>query len=201
MTTTKKLGCGGCALWFFAGVGFLFIGVPVIIGTVSGVYHIFGNLEFRWQPSNSMEPTIHGSEDKSLADKLVIDKWAYRSKLPERSDIILFSPTETLVKESFMAPFVKRIVALPGEKVEIVNEQLYINGQPLVEEYLAPKSITTANVCTSSPTPGYLTKAQTIPPDSYLVMGDNRMMSYDGRCWGTVPKANIIGKITKIIKN
>lgn len=201
MTTNKKLGFGGCAIRFFAGIGFL-ISVPIFLVIWSILWHQFGNTETHSQFVGAMEPTIHGGgPDKDASDKFVVDKWAYRSNSPERFDIVYFTPTEALLKESFTKPFLQRIVALPGENVEIKNQRFYVNGQVLTEDSINVKGSTVIEVCQSSPTPAYLKQPQTIPPDSYLTMGDSRMNSYDGRCWGTVPRKNIIGKVTKIIKN
>ncbi|BDA75487.1 hypothetical protein RIVM261_032260 [Rivularia sp. IAM M-261] len=157
------------------------------------------NVEVRWMPSSSMEPTIHGSPDKNEADKMIIDKTVYRSQKAQRFDIIVFEPTDALREEQYTLPFVKRIVALPGEKVELKNGKIYINNKPLKESFIKNQA-TFIDVCVSSPTAPYLAKHVIIPQNSYLLMGDNRTQSYDGRCWGTVPSSKIIGKVYQILK-
>lgn len=151
-----------------------------------------------WIPAGSMEPTLHGTPFPWKADWVLIDKLIYRSKLPKRGDIILFEPTENLLREQFTTPFIKRIIALPGEKVELKNGKVYINNKPLQEEkYKSAEELTSVEVCIPIPEQPYLAKSQIIPPDSYLVMGDKRGSSYDSRCWGVVPRKNIIGKIVR----
>ncbi|BAU07092.1 signal peptidase I [Fischerella thermalis CCMEE 5268] len=151
--------------------------------------------EARWIPSGSMEPTLHGSPNQWEADKIIVDKLSYKFSNPQRGDIVVFSPTKELQKEDYQDAFIKRIIALPGEQVALKNGKVYINNQPLPENtYLSPSQQTVVNVCTSGPQPPFLAKSVTIPPDSYLVLGDNRNSSYDSRCWGVVPRENIIGR-------
>ncbi|PMB27132.1 signal peptidase I [Fischerella thermalis CCMEE 5198] len=151
--------------------------------------------EARWIPSGSMEPTLHGSPNQWEADKIIVDKLSYKFSNPQRGDIVVFSPTKELQKEDYQDAFIKRIIALPGEQVALKNGKVYINNQPLRENtYLSPSQQTVVNVCTSGPQPPFLAKSVTIPPDSYLVLGDNRNSSYDSRCWGVVPRENIIGR-------
>ena len=74
-----------------------------------------------------------------------------------------------------------------------------INNKPLAEDkYLTSKQQTEIDACISLDGQAYLSKPVTIPPDSYLMLGDNRPNSYDGRCWGVVPRNMIIGKAYKI---
>ncbi|MBD2432604.1 MULTISPECIES: signal peptidase I [Fischerella] len=151
--------------------------------------------EARWIPSGSMEPTLHGSPNQWKADKIIVDKLSYKFSNPQRGDIVVFSPTKELQQEQYQDAFIKRIIGLPGEKVALKNGKVYINNEPLPENtYLSPSQETVVNVCTSGPQPPFLAKPVTIPPDSYLVLGDNRDSSYDSRCWGVVPRENIIGR-------
>ena len=151
--------------------------------------------EARWIPTGSMEPTLHGSQNQWEADKIIVDKVSYKFSDPKRGDIVVFSPTKALQAEHFQDAFIKRVVALPGEKVQLKNGQVYINGKPLQEkQYLSQEQSTVLDVCTSSQQPPFLSQTRTMPSDSYLVLGDNRNSSYDSRCWGVVPKENIIGK-------
>ncbi|MEM6752206.1 MAG: signal peptidase I [Cyanobacteria bacterium P01_C01_bin.38] len=149
--------------------------------------------EARWIPSGSMEPTLHGTPNQWEADKIIVDKLSYNFSVPQRGDVVVFSPTEQLQKEEFHDAFIKRIIALPGDKVQLKDGKVYINDKPLQEKYLDSVQNTSVEVCTS-PTQPFLSKTQTIPPDSYLVLGDNRVSSYDSRCWGVVPRENIIGR-------
>jgi signal peptidase I len=151
--------------------------------------------EARWIPSGSMEPTLHGTEDQWEADKIIVDKLGYQFSIPKRGDIVVFSPTEELKKEKYKDAFIKRVIGLPGEKVELKDDKVFINGQQLAEtKYLTTDQKTSIQVCTSGLQPPFLSQSVTIPENHYLVLGDNRNFSYDGRCWGLVPRGNIIGK-------
>ncbi|MDJ0674099.1 MAG: signal peptidase I [Calothrix sp. MO_167.B42] len=151
--------------------------------------------EARWIPTGSMEPTLHGTPNQWEADKIIVDKLGYKFTKPKRGDIVVFSPTKNLQSEEYEDAFIKRIVALPGEKVELKQGKVFINDRPLREnKYLVSSQITSVEVCTSGQQPPFLSKSQTIPDDSYLVLGDNRGSSYDSRCWGVVPRENIIGR-------
>ncbi|MEH1767133.1 signal peptidase I [Nostoc sp.] len=151
--------------------------------------------EARWIPSGSMEPTLHGTPNQWEADKIIVDKLKYKFSDPQRGDIVVFSPTKELQKEQYQDAFIKRIIGLPGEKIQLKDGKVYINNKPLPEgNYLSAGQTTVIDVCQSGQQPPFLAKPQTIPADSYLVLGDNRNSSYDGRCWGLVPRQNIIGR-------
>lgn len=151
--------------------------------------------EARWIPSGSMEPTLHGTPNQWEADKIIVDKLKYKFADPQRGDIVVFSPTKELQKEQYQDAFIKRVIGLPGEKVQLKDGKVYINNKPLPEaNYLGSAQSTVIDVCQSGPQPPFLAKPQTIPIGSYLVLGDNRNNSYDGRCWGVVPRENIIGR-------
>ncbi|HBL12372.1 MAG TPA: signal peptidase I, partial [Cyanobacteria bacterium UBA11162] len=87
-------------------------------------------------------------------------------------------------KQNFQEILIKRVIGLPGEAVEIQGGTVYINHQPLEENYIK-------NRVQSQSQP------ITVPPNSYLVLGDNRTTSYDSLDWGFVPRLNIRGKISK----
>jgi len=144
--------------------------------------------EARYIPSGSMLPTLQ------INDRLIIDKLSYRFTEPKRGDVVVFSPTETLMEQNFKDAFIKRVVGLPGDQVQLKDGKVYINEQPLVENYINDGQQTVIDVCFSAPQPHYLEKTVTVPPNSYLVLGDNRQSSYDSRCWGVVPRDKIIGR-------
>ena len=122
----------------------------------------------------SMNDTLHDGQ------QIVVNKMVYRLHEPERGDIIVFYPPNNGKDE-----YIKRIIGLPGESVEIKDGKVYIHKQDgtmmlLTESYVS--------------TPARAFKGETIPTDEYFVMGDNRNNSSDSRGGWTVPFENIIGK-------
>ncbi len=143
-----------------------------------------------YMPSESMLPTIQ------VNDRVITNLQGYAISSPQRRDIVMFNPTEKLQQDGFSDPFMKRIIGLPGEQIALKNGGVYINGKLLQEVYLAKGTQTTADICgVAAP---FLSTPQKIPPDAYLVLGDNRDNSYDSRCWGVVPRSSLIGKVTLI---
>lgn len=127
-------------------------------------------------PSGSMEPTI------KINDRLIVDKISYHFTSPQRGDIVVFDPPAPVIAaEKLHEPYIKRVIGLPGEKVEVKGGRVYINNLPLHENYIADK-------------PNYIWGPQIVPPDSFLVLGDNRNDSYDGHYWGFVARDRIIGR-------
>lgn len=131
--------------------------------------------ESRYVASGSMLPTLE------VNDRVMADKVSYHFENPQRGDIVLFSPTKKLQEQNFHDTFIKRAIGLPGEKVEIKAGRVYINDKLLRENYIGD-------------TKGENWGPVIVPPNSYLVLGDNRKDSYDGRYWGFVPRDRIIGK-------
>lgn len=147
-------------------------------------------------PSGSMKPTL------LIGDHLLVSKSSYGIKLPfsdkviiplgspERGDIVVFRFPEDRDKD-----FIKRIIALPGESVEVKNKQIFINGQPLKDPWghYADRIILPPGV---QPRDNF--GPVIVPEDHYFVMGDNRDQSYDSRFWfhgrgGFVPREDILG--------
>jgi signal peptidase I len=156
--------------------------------------------EARFIPSGSMEPTLQ------VDDRLIIDKVTYRFSDPQRGDIVVFDPTKELQAEHYKDAFIKRVIGLPGDVVEVRNDRVKINGQPLKENYpsvVHPDEMTEIYAKKQEKDPGiepWNPNAKgrdwtgKVPAGQYLVLGDNRSNSYDGRSWGFVPKDKIVGK-------
>jgi signal peptidase I len=139
-------------------------------------------------PTASMQPTLQ------INDKLIVDKISYRFANPVRGDIVVFNPTAQLAKEvdaegkqKFKENFIKRVIGVPGDRIEIKSGKVYINGKIISEKYLdeAPNY----NWSSTALTPDGI-----VPKSHYLVLGDNRNNSYDSHYWGFVPKDKIVGK-------
>jgi signal peptidase I len=166
--------------WWVEGVKTLGLALMLAFGIRTFV------AEARFIPTGSMEPTL------MVDDRLLVDKIGYRLGAPVRGDIVVFDPTDALQKDGFKEAFIKRIIGLPGDRVSIVNSRVFINGKRLAEPYIDASLTTSLMACGGMP--AFLDQPQTIPADSYLVLGDNRDNSFDGRCWGVVPRKNIIGR-------
>ncbi len=151
-------------------LNFWFRDLVVVVGLVLII------VIFLYQPVRvegvSMMPRIHDQE------RIFINKFEYRFSSIRRGDVVVFSfpldPHRT---------FIKRIIGLPGETVQILDGKVYINSQELRESYV-PRSFE----IDEQETPILVSS------DHYYVMGDHRNMSNDSRSWGLVPRGNIIGK-------
>ncbi|WP_407307644.1 signal peptidase I [Desulfosporosinus sp. SB140] len=121
-------------------------------------------------PSPSMEPGI------APGDRILVNRLAYRLWAPTRGDIIVFAfPKDT------KRTFVKRVIAVEGEKVELRDNQVFVNGKVIQEPYVKPGAY-----------PPY--GPEVVPTDKVFVLGDNRRESEDSREWGLLPKTYLLGK-------
>ena len=165
-------------------------------------------------PSGSMLPTLH------LGDFILVNKSAYGIRLPityqkvvptgqpKRGDIAVFRyPVDEKIN------FIKRIVGLPGDQVQVIGRKLYINGKQ-VEQYLASQNHQTQDVGRGYVSSRYVEKLGevthdilvrrgsqgpkgfegVVPEGEFFVLGDNRDNSKDSRYWGFVPEKNLVGR-------
>jgi len=128
--------------------------------------------EARYIPSGSMLPTLE------INDRLIIDKVSYDFTEPHRGDIVVFRPPDSLHSED---AFIKRVIGLPGDTIEVKNGNVWVNGEPQQESYIAAK-------------PDYQYGPVMVPDHAYLVLGDNRNNSFDSHYWGFVPRDHVIGR-------
>lgn len=143
-------------------------------------------------PSGSMKPTLQ------IGDHILVSKFNYGVRLPlirsmlipvgkpKRGDIVVFIYPEDPSKD-----FIKRLIGLPGDIIEIRNKNILLNGLPwsdghgvYVDNLIIPGSVQ----------PRDNVGPVTVPEDSIFVMGDNRDESYDSRFWGFVPMKDVLGK-------
>jgi signal peptidase I len=121
-----------------------------------------------------MMPTLE------IGDRLVADMKLYEKESPARGDLIIFmKPMDGPV------PCIKRVIGLPGEKIEMIGRTVYINDHPLKEtytQYIDPES----TYDRSGPFH--------VPEGHYFAMGDNRDNSQDSRYWGSIKRSNILGR-------
>jgi len=156
--------------------------------------------EIRWIPSGSMKPTL------VEGDRIFVERVTHFYKAPQRGDVMVFYPPFTELKNTpwklfsrltgFFCKdiaFIKRIVGMPGDKLEIKTDKdgqtfVYINDKQLDEPYI--KSVYDYSFCTETMYCGPLV----IPEGQYFMMGDNRGNSQDSRYWGLLPKERFIGR-------
>ena len=117
-----------------------------------------------------MEPTLHTNQ------YLLVNKLSYIVGEPQRGDIVVLRfPLDP------RRDFIKRIIALPGEEVEVRSGLVFIDGRPLAEPYIHDR-------------PLYTYPKKRVPPNDYYVLGDNRNNSHDSHVWDWLPKDYLIGK-------
>jgi len=143
-------------------------------------------------PSGSMIPTLLVG-DHILVSKFIygvripgLDTWILGPWTPERGDIIVFKYPYDESRD-----FIKRVVGLPGEVVEVRARQVYINGTPLDESYLPADDRATA---INPQPPGDFFGPVTVPEGKLLVLGDNRDQSQDSRFWGFLDMRKVEGE-------
>jgi len=151
-------------------------------------------------PTGSMENNL------LIGDHLLVNKFIFGPtplaigravlpvRAPRRGDIIVFKYPDEPERD-----FIKRVIGLPGETVELRNKKVYINGQPIDEPYvhfLSPPSSDYQEVTSFDVRERY--GPVSVPQDQYFVMGDNRDNSQDSRYWGFLPRGYIKGRAALI---
>jgi signal peptidase I len=133
---------------------------------------------FLYQPvkveGTSMMPGLQDQE------RIFINKFVYRLGVDDiaRGDTVVFWFPNDVSKS-----YIKRVIGIPGDRVEIVQGQVFLNGSPLKEVYVPPQYRDQQSM-----------DAKLVPPGDYFVLGDHRSSSNDSRAWGMVPRQNIYGK-------
>lgn len=166
--------------------------VYVLIALVAGVVGEFIGEPIKDQvqafkiPAGSMMPTL------LIGDHILVDKSIYRNgRAPQRGDIIVFKFPEDETKD-----FVKRVIGLPGDTVQIRNKLVYVNGTPLDDHAYSQRMDPGMIEAHINPRDNF--GPSTVPNDSYFVLGDNRDQSLDSRFWGAVEASKIKGKATVV---
>jgi len=131
----------------------------VLVNAITGRFRIDGS---------SMEPNLHDGE------YVIVNRVTYRLQPPQRGDVIVF-------QRDGSREFIKRVIGLPGETVEVRGGQVLVNGVALNESYIAQPN-------------AYTMEPRKIGPNEYFVLGDNRNNSSDSHNWGTVALNTIDGK-------
>lgn len=129
----------------------------------------------------SMYPTLHNGE------QMIVNKIGYAFSEPKRFDIVVFHANEE-------QDYIKRVIGLPGDHIEYIDDTLYINGVPYEEEYLEPLKKGLDTKLTYDFSLEEITKEKTIPEGYIFVMGDNRQYSLDSRDLGPISIDQVVGK-------
>lgn len=160
-------------------------------------------------PTGSMEDNL------LIGDHLLVDKLAFAPAGPISKYLLPYTPVKRGDIIVFRYPvdirqtFVKRVIGVPGDRIRLVNKQVYLNGSPLDEPFKFNKTPYIDSYRDNFPTDpntrvddralvmlehSVVNGEVVVPPNNYFAMGDNRDSSLDSRYWGFVPRDNIIGK-------
>jgi signal peptidase I len=129
-------------------------------------------------PSGSMRPTL------IEGDRILVSKFIYRFRQPQRGDVVVFRYPEDPKR-----PFIKRLVGVGGDAVELRDGKIFVNGKPLLDN-----DIFTSNRYYNQGPYGQEGHEIRVPEGAYFVLGDNSLSSHDSRFWGYVPKKLVIGQ-------
>lgn len=148
----------------------------VIFGAIFAAVYLF-IAQFHKVSGNSMVPTLH------TGDYVVTEKISYRLREPKTGEIVVLKNPRDESQD-----FIKRIIAVPGDTIQIISNTVYLNGIPLKETYLPPGTPTRSGA--------YLTEGKSVKVagNQYIVFGDNREHSSDSREWGSVTREEIVGR-------
>ncbi len=147
-------------------------------------------------PDQQWLPAVIGAA-RLIGDHLLVNKFVYGLKIPftdkrvlkirdpHRGDVIVFEYPEDPSKD-----FIKRVVGMPGDIVQVINKKVYVNGMLYQNPHEVHKE---PDIIPEAQNPRDNTKPVKVPENSYFVMGDNRDRSYDSRFWGFVKNEKIRG--------
>lgn len=131
----------------------------------------------------SMYPTFNNG------DYVLTDKVSYKTRTPKRGEIVVFkAPAAAQCPEGTGCDFIKRIIGVPGDRVEVHDNGMWVNGVKLTEPYIPPENYTMPGNFTQN-------RAVTLGPDEYFLSGDNRPHSSDSRAWGPITIKEIVGRV------
>lgn len=162
----------------------LYIVFGILLTSLSQNYTRNNSIQAFKIPAGSMLPTLQ------IGDHLLVDKGIYKNQVIQQGDIVVFP-----IPKKPQIDYIKRVVALAGETIEISNKELFINGVKHENKYAS--HIDTRVIPKGSSPRDNFGPIQ-IPEDSVFVMGDNRDNSYDSRFYGVIPTETVKGKFIQI---
>jgi signal peptidase I len=172
----------------------LVLGVLALAGLGLMLLLVTGTVKINSVGSSTMEPTLHCARPTRGCDATRKDRFFVLTRFASygRGDIVTFEPPPKAQAVCRTAvAYVKRIIGLPGERIEIRIRNrvaiVYVDGRRLGEPYVVQNR-----------RGGGPEKSFEVPQDHYYVMGDDRLRSCDSRLWGAVPRENLIGKVFMI---
>ena len=166
--------------WFWVGLAFLLVN-----GAIG---------QARVIPSGSMENTL------LVGDHLIMNRVGYDAGVPftnlhvslwrnpQRGQIIIFEPPY----DPTQTDLIKRVIAMPGDEIDLRDGSVWINGRKLQEPYTLGRTLP-AQAYEAAPSASAVAFPYNVPANCYFAMGDNRENSFDSRFWGCVPRQNILG--------
>ena len=136
------------------------------------------NLRYLSVAGTSMSPTLESGHN------ILVDRLQYRFRSPRPGDVVVVKlhPEDWFFSSVGSGQYVKRVVAGPGDTIQIIGGQVYVNGSPLAEPYLTEPS--TPDIAPVN-----------VPTGHYFLLGDNRNQTNDSRDWGPLPRNRITGKM------
>ncbi|TCW36566.1 signal peptidase I [Laceyella sacchari] len=153
---------------------FEWVGTIAVSLVIAGIIRVFLFSPYDVHGA-SMEPTLMNDE------KIIVNKWSYRMHEPVYGDIVVFHAEEG-------RDFIKRVIGLPGDRIEIKNGKVYRNGKMLNEPYIQGMTYTRDDARTI-----------VVPKGSLYVLGDNRENSRDSRDLGAIPLSRVVGRADVVV--
>lgn len=161
------------------------VSIATLAATLAAFFTVSALFNFAYVPSGSMYPTYKIGDVCLSSKTFPVENIAHE-------DIVIFSPaTEANTGMGLSASdvYVKRVIGMPGDTIEVANGHLYVNGQVQDRDY------------TAEPGTDGAFGPVTVPKNSFFMMGDNRNWSADSRMYGFIPYENIIGKVVLHTRN
>lgn len=175
----SQIGLGSKVLIGLALIHALFIGALIVL-------RVFGLIRPFSIPTGAMRPAV------SAGDHIMMERISYLTREPRRGDIVVFK-TDGIASLPAAEIYLKRVAGEPGEHVQITAGKLFVN-----EKQVSLSNAVGQIGYDPPPMPGSFAPQTdvTVPTGCYFVLGDNSTNSFDSRFWGSVPRANIIGRVS-----